>query len=78
MEEKEKEKEKEFEEELKWFLAKRNNPILVIVNYPYLLEKCWKAGKPLPEEAKNLFQNAITELSTLYELAESVKEFLKR
>jgi hypothetical protein len=67
----------EIKKELAWLKEKADDPLHVISNYVYLIAKCYQVGEEIPEEATDLFREAINKLGEAWKLVKIMKEVLK-
>ena len=63
---------KEILDELNW-LKGEDDPLHVVGNYVYLVDKCYQTGEKVPEEAKDLFREAINRLGKAWNLVKAIK-----
>jgi hypothetical protein len=65
---------KEVVDELNWLMKGKDDPLHVVSNYVYLLEKCYQVGEEVPEEAKDLFRESINRLGRAWNLVKAIKD----
>jgi hypothetical protein len=61
------------EAELEYLKKGSNDPLHVVCNFPYLVDKCSRVGEVVPEEAWELFEKAVNKLGIAWQLAELIK-----